>query len=866
LKIEYLKLTNFANLDTSLKAKTIEIDFKKSKNKIILFTGPNGSGKTSILSCLHPFATNGNLDVRNDNSLILIGKDGYKEIHINDDGNEYIIKHYYTANKETHSVKSYIERNGMELNPNGNVTSFKELVKEELDIEMDYLKLTRLGSNVTNFIDLKTTDRKAFMGKILDEVEIYLKYYKKLTNDMREVKSVISHLVDKISKLSIIDIEDLEKSQKKLKKEIDASKSELDKATNDFNIILYEIEKYDSPLVIKESLDSKKKDMEKLYKQLKKLDTENLTLEDCTNLIHDLEKQLIELNSKLSSSLEKREDLINSLDKLLQEKIEVKKELQKIESSSEIQETESMIQELRKAIERRSKECNLIDYNPSFTKKDLEDLIVVLDKSMEVLYTTYEFGINPIKKALEYISSGTDISEYITSNKKKSEKNKLQNAAELIYQSLLKSGFIKTNCGDSTCKILRFYNEFFDLVTEEPDTIIEDNEFITFTKMAYQNMMSVIQNIQSEKSLLEKLPKEIQSMFTLKEIIEKIKSFGCIYDKEILYSELTKITDYELQKEDLNTLASLKEKLKLLKKSIGNSDYFEERDATLTNEIESYQEDISSIQDSILELKEKISQLTSEIVDMKDLKLSIEKRDEIESEYNTLQSSYQTVRELFEKKKELSDIVDQYTYHYNKQLKEYNDNEYRLQSYQSLNEELNTYNMRYDEMELVKSALSSKEGIPLLYIQVYLKNIQEITNELLEIIYEDELYIDNFNITADEFKIPYVKNGKSIKDVCYASQGERSFISLALSFALIYQSISRYNIMLLDEIDATLDTSNREKFLQILEKQLGMIEGEQIFLISHNNMFNMYPVDIIDMHNKQNSDNKLANYIQIKIL
>jgi DNA repair exonuclease SbcCD ATPase subunit len=251
---------------------------------------------------------------------------------------------------------------------------------------------------------------------------------------------------------------------------------------------------------------------------------------------------------------------------------------------------------------------------------------------------------------------------------------------------------------------------------------------------------------------------------------------------------------------------------------------------------------------------------------MKDLKLSIEKKDEIESEYNTLQSSYQTVRELFEKKKELSDIVDQYTYHYNKQLKEYNDNEYRLQSYQSLNEELNTYNMRYDEMELVKSALSSKEGIPLLYIQVYLKNIQEITNELLEIIYEDELYIDNFNITADEFKIPYVKNGKSIKDVCYASQGERSFISLALSFALIYQSISRYNIMLLDEIDATLDTSNREKFLQILEKQLGMIEGEQIFLISHNNMFNMYPVDIIDMHNKQNSDNKLANYIQIKIL
>ena len=49
--------------------------------------------------------------------------------------------------------------------------------KNELDIEMDYLKLARLGSNVTNFIDLKTTERKSFMGKLLDEVDIYLKYF-----------------------------------------------------------------------------------------------------------------------------------------------------------------------------------------------------------------------------------------------------------------------------------------------------------------------------------------------------------------------------------------------------------------------------------------------------------------------------------------------------------------------------------------------------------------------------------------------------------------------------------------------------------------------------------------------------------------
>ena len=229
MKINYLKLVNYSNIYTSFKSKEMSIDFKDCKNKIILLTGPNGSGKTSILSCLHPFATNGNLDVRNDNPLVLIGKEGYKEIHIEDGDNEYVIKHYYTPNKKTHSVKSYIEKNGVELNVNGNVSSFKEYVKDELNIEMDYLKLTRLGSNVTNFIDLKTTERKSFMGKILDEVDIYLKYHKKITSDMREVKSIISHLMDKINKLNITDEDDLKKYQKHLNKQIESYKEEIEK-------------------------------------------------------------------------------------------------------------------------------------------------------------------------------------------------------------------------------------------------------------------------------------------------------------------------------------------------------------------------------------------------------------------------------------------------------------------------------------------------------------------------------------------------------------------------------------------------------------------------------------------------------------
>ena len=865
MKIEYLELKNFSNINTALKTNKVSIDFTKCKNKIILLTGPNGSGKTSILSCLHPFATNGNLDVRNDNPLVLIGKEGYKEIRINDDGNEYIIKHHYIPSKETHSVKSYIMRNGVELNPNGNVTSFKERVKEELDIEMDYLKLARLGSNVTNFIDLKTTERKSFMGKILDEVEIYLKYYKKITNDMREVKSIISHTVDKLGKLNINDEDDLKKYQKKLSKELKEYEDKLSDINSKISINSYEINKYDSPLVVKENLDIKKKEMNKILKVLSKKSSD-ITIEECKKLMDELSKDILELGTKSKMLQDMKVELLLSLDKIIEEYEDIDRELSKMENSSEIQEITNMIDKLRNKIETRSKENNLSKYEYRFTKKEIEDLIVTLDLSNDILLTTYEFGKEPIKKAISYIENRYNIDEYVENHHSRVYKNKLQAYCEYVYKEISKKlGNIKAGCNNyGGCKAMEFYNEISDYATEEPDIIIEDETFVTYTKMSHKNITTILKNIKSHKDTFNKLPEVIQNMFTTKNIFERMENMKPLYEKELLYRELSLVTEYELQEQDLKTLDELKQKLKLVKESKGNSEYIKKRKDTLEDDKEKLLSDIDDKTNEISKIQEELYSKKNTVDELAKLYNSLQDKDKIESECNELNTIFEKLRVLFTEKKELSDTLSMLEFEYNKLQKEYNDNEYRLKSYDTLNKELTSYNTTYEEMELIKNSLSSKEGIPLLYIQIYLKNIQEITNELLNIIYEDELYIEDFNITANEFKIPFVTKGTQIKDVCYASQGEKSFISLALSFALIYQSISRYNIMLLDEIDSTLDTSNREKFLQILEKQMDMIDGEQIFVISHNNMFNMYPVDIIDMQNKVNSDNKLANYIKIK--
>ena len=80
--IKYIELKNFQNIRTGLKAKEISIDFSNRENIICLFVGPNGIGKTSLLSCLTPFATLGNLDIRDANQLVVKGENGFKKIII----------------------------------------------------------------------------------------------------------------------------------------------------------------------------------------------------------------------------------------------------------------------------------------------------------------------------------------------------------------------------------------------------------------------------------------------------------------------------------------------------------------------------------------------------------------------------------------------------------------------------------------------------------------------------------------------------------------------------------------------------------------------------------------------------------------
>lgn len=846
MKINYIILENFSNIKTAMNAEKIYIDFRKAKNKVILLVGPNGSGKTSLLSLLTPFASMGTLDVRNSSGIIVEGKNGYKEIEITDGRNTYLIKHFYTAKKDTHSVKSYIQKNGEELNPNGNVSSFKEWVKMELGIEMDYLKLIRIGSNVSSMINMTETERKTFLNKLLEEADIYLKYFKKVNDEVRQLKDMISHAVDKQNRLGIISIDDIEDKISELQAKLDKKKSAVEKVKENLSVSNHIINGISEPYTLKTrliELQKKVKRMEEIYER-KEYESSDPSYYE--KRIKELEIDIASRDTKISAhriiidnNLSMLDDIYSNLHST---EIQYNKEL---ESDKEISRMESEISKLRKEI--RNMEKSLKDnIRPDISKDEIDKFVVFLKNIQQVLSKTYEFGLKPIKKVISLIRDNKNVIQYINNKLYTSQTSDTSDLliSRLTRQFNFDEKDIPTDCSTS-CEPKRLYIQMINLLRSQETKSKDDVSMLTSMEMVYQNIINILSEFKSYSSIINRLPDDVKKDFYTDVIYKRISDGEIIYNEKKINELLSTITEFATL-DDLNSqLSSMEATLSQLQR-VSNLEY-------LKQQISSYSDSIESINDKISSYKKIISS-------------DIERNTEDKKSLEVCRELYETFTEYESKKMELVKLRESYSIFidnsekvtsYQREIMSLNmDIDYftkeieklrlNIIQYNEIQKDLDLYNKVYDEMILVKESLSSSKGIPLRYIKNYLGNTEEIANELLDIAYNGNIYIDKFKITQSEFSIPFYNRGHLLKDVKLASQGEISFISIALAFALASQTMHKYNIMLLDEIDAALDINYKEKFLKILENQLDRVRGEQCFLITHSNMFSSYPVDIVN--------------------
>lgn len=914
MKITYLKMENLKNILAGMGKSKVEIDFSKGKNDKILLLGGNGSGKSIILSSATPYrGTNDNRSVDP-----VEGKTGKKVIHFDHNGHKYEIEHFYGKNN-----KSYIKKDGNELNENGNIRSFNALMEEELEITPDYFAIGRLGDNVKNFINYPTAERKKYINKFIPNIDDYLIAYKNTSEKVTLYNKRLKSLNVQLEKYNTL--EELLEVKKELETEKEAISKEISKMEIQLESILDEIGKLSQDLMDKDNysteviynkypqfkdvagfylpgvIDNIEKealtlqdDLDATYLKYPKL--KGKTLEDCKEKLNDLsnKKKLLEVElSNIEFKVNHYKSQINDSNSKI---AEINSKLNSFENI-DIEQIVGMKTELEGRYNDRR---NLISHIKSEDfpitleeAKLLKDDIKLLKRESgrvsesrgdldEELFDKYKFDVDTL--------IGLYNSECDKKDKLENHISKLDKEMKEIYKE---SGLIK---------ILEV-SEHHDHAKECP--------FIPMT-MGVQDRVDGIDGMEEEmKSLhlqlsdiviprIDVIRNHIRYVKEFKEVIvnsiynERFEKLGIDKDDYMNTLLVTDSSKYDSKfavvdevigyYTDLEEIKTLQTKLESIESKLELNRKIESDRVTLNEELSVHDktriDSTSVLADEInpekdrIERDIKINTASTKIYEVLETKLTklngimevVNELKELSDEMKIIDGKMLELRE--QKNQYIADIDNKKAAldHLTGKLDKANRDYYLVES---INKELSKISSVYDKLISVNTSLDPKKGIPLIFINNYLTDIAERANDLLDMAYKGNFFI-KFEVNEKEFKIIVVKgDGTELEDISLASQGETAMTNTSLSLSMLANITKGYNIMYFDEVDGTLDNENRRNFLSVLDRQIKTLGSEQTFIISHNNEFYSADVDLIlldkyetkiDINDKQLMANKTILY------
>ena len=280
----------------------------------------------------------------------------------------------------------------------------------------------------------------------------------------------------------------------------------------------------------------------------------------------------------------------------------------------------------------------------------------------------------------------------------------------------------------------------------------------------------------------------------------------------------------------------------------------------LDSDIASLKDKLTTIDNQLMAEKDAISETTTDIA-LTEFKIEVytkckslvdecigleERNNELQGQINSLSDIAFKVKDLETRMDEAKSRADRLNNDLNAILSERD----KIASSKTLLEDyirdLDLYNKNFSILETIRYYLSPTTGIQTVFMRTYMGNIILKANELLSLIFNGQFIIQPFVINEAEFRIPCLGNGLVNDDISSMSTSQICMISMILSFAILSNSSTDYNILKLDEIDGGLDTENRIQFIGLLKQLITMVGCEQCFLISHNMEYDA-DTTVIDM-------------------
>lgn len=893
-------LENYIGIYNGMGLSSIKIDFTLGTHRITIIRGDNGSGKSTIMKALSVFPDG--------NDQFIPGKHAKKEVILLDGQIMYrlLFVHAIKSNGQRDVTKAYIEKivNGYskQLNENGNVSSYKDILYDELGLDPNFESLSQLSTEDRGIADKKPAERKKFVNAILNNLEVYNEIYKALTKWSGSYKNLITSITNKLG--SIGDINVVASNIAGIETRINQIQDKKDQCIEALANAKAKMELLDPDGSIQSIIDKISQENEQYEK-------------DMSSIRSMIDSGRIAMNLSITSDI----SILITDTKAQVDKLNVDNQIKRGQIESMLREKESEAEELSKKIQRLGsfeqdwiyeKICDDIAENET-EKASIESTLSVTGISNILSFSKESYilalesihriaeNISDMKDACDYetlmhlvygyIESGILPRHYDTSSidaKIKSTQEEIDgiNIAIIQYQSDVKALdallLRPDDCSIDSCPYIK---DAVEISKRHPKEAYEDAcrklEILKTNLKTLNEEMTTYLNFNACLTHFSNLLRDIDRN---KDVVSKLPCGDIFKNKQQLIQAIFK-GDYSQYLESIYQyigFANLFDRYKSIDDAL--TKLYAEKSI-----YESKQDILVEIQMDIDRINAKLTEIDSQVVPIQAAlasndKLLIKLQKDLvayqaiadnETEYARIRSLMQANDELYKanlnKIKDFNSArasairnaekIEEINREINPLMNERDHLNHQLRLIDDYNRELQDLRMQFDLVEKVRYYSSPTTGIQLVFMEMYMGKVIESANNLLATFFNGQFRIMPFIINESEFRIPCAGEGIMNDDISSMSSAQIAMISMILSFSFLYNSSSRYNILKLDEIDGPLDANNRIMFIDVLNNVMNMLGTEQCIMISHNSELQVDSADIILLKSSENNDYNHGNII-----
>lgn len=880
------KATNIIGFMSGLGRKTFELDLSKYDDKnIFVVIGNNASGKSTFLSLIHP--THIPSDGRT--KFVIPGKEGSLiRVYKGDDGTILVSKCIYTPKHDEsgHNAKCFlsIQRIGdeepVELNPNGNVTSYTSLLLTYFGITKDYVNFASYSDAVSGIVSMTDSERKNNVSSLVPNTGRFELAYNTINDKYKELRNLMRNVAQKI--MSIRDEDSLDADLKRVTRELNEALDKQDEYIQKLgkaegrirelshgNDIKQMAREYNDMVMSIATMDSRLADIKnRLYRLYDKLnldiDPNNpisfIGVEKLNSYISKYERKIGTTEGNIRTSSERLSKIRSEINRTENEIGEAESVLFSIQTQdvAELEKTRKgyldQLQSLRYTAVKDQYQDMTYTECVAFTKN-----LSTLSYMIQALYDEYGDLVSQYFSSINEDTTETDmqsIDKLTVSIETKSAKK------DAIYRTLIEKEQYRKfqnildqrprTCHDDSCPFIanalkwaHVAGEIADLQEEYKQLDIEiSNEQASVE--SYEKKLSLRQTAQnllafinSQQEMLNKYLKvSISDLYnaiahgTWNDLLDilKVKKIAAILSEKDLYERITNqlIPDVERAIEVsrvygtnrailVSQLDRMKTTLQLL-----NDEYTEHMMAQVAST------KMKDVYATKLQYWRSISDLLSEY------KTIAEKQLRTTEDAKAREANIHTIADLVEKHKELDEKLDAIRDRIQELTPLKQQIQMDLAELLKLKAEKDQIDHDFMIVDIMRSIIQPGKGIRKELLNIYFYDIYQTANQLLLNTFDGKLRLHEFIITDKEFTIPFEYAGEIGSDVAFASSSQRATIAIAISLAIISKLVDKYSIVAFDESDQTLSPANKAIFVDIVSKQMKTVGITQSFIISHS--------------------------------